>query len=216
VFSSIDNLYPAGDGLSTIAASSERFLKHHNSPVFEAFSLTQFAQLIVAVQEAINIFSACRSQYGDAWLIAQGLDSGLDIDETFIANYEHLLVYLLAELAEALARKALEELLRGGYDKRQRKLLAWFSEFAEKPQPLSTSFPWTIKPSLAVLWGVCWMFYDHDSTDLGFKAGNSRVRKDKVLQHLDFPSVQWNTPASSDCKFLLLLRYCGGLQWRFS
>ena len=28
------------------------------------------------------------------------------------------------------------------------------------PMSTSISWPWTVKASLAVLWGVCWMFYD--------------------------------------------------------
>jgi hypothetical protein len=154
-------------------------------------------QLLVAVLDAINVLSECRLQYGDEWLRAQGLAVGLSIDENFIANYEHMLLRLQTALVEALARKALGELLHGGHDKKQRKLLSWFTEFAEKPQPLSTSFPWTIKASLAVLWGVCWMFYgSRDSQPTG--GGNDRVRLDRVLQNLD---LQWDTGASSECKY---------------
>jgi hypothetical protein len=36
---------------------------------------------------------------------------------------------------------------------------SWFSEFPAGRRPVSTTWPWTIKPALAVLWGVCWMFY---------------------------------------------------------
>jgi hypothetical protein len=183
-----------------VASNSELFLKHSNAPIFEGYSLNQIIQLLVTVREALGTFAACRLQYGDDWLTAQGVHLGLDIDELFIANYEHLLLRLQAELTHALARKALEELLRGGHDKRQRKLLSCLSEFADKPMPLSTSFPWTIKPSLAVLWGVCWMFYDRDSNDRAAKAGN-RVRQDRMLQHLDPSYVQWSAPASSACKF---------------
>jgi hypothetical protein len=201
LLSAVDNLNPAELALSTVAGSNKLFLKHGNAPIFEGYSLKQTIQLLVTVHEAISTVAAYRMQYGDDWLVAQGLDFGLDIDEIFVANYEHLLLRLQAELAQALTRKALEELLRGGHDKRQRKLLSWFSEFAEKPHPLSTSFPWTIKPSLAVLWGVCWMFYDRESNQPDARAGD-RVRRDRVLQHIDFRStVQWNAPASSDCKF---------------
>jgi hypothetical protein len=185
--------------LSTVAGDNGLFLKHHNAPIFEGYSLKQTVQLLVAVTEAISTVADARLRYGTDWLVAQGLDFGLDMDENFVANYEHLLLRLQAELTQALTRKALEELLRGGHDKRQRKLLSWFSEFAEKPRPLSTSFPWTIKPSLAVLWGVCWMFYDRDASEHDGRS-DGRVRTDRVLQQLDFPSVQWNTPASSDCE----------------
>ncbi|KAH7371271.1 hypothetical protein BKA66DRAFT_573006 [Pyrenochaeta sp. MPI-SDFR-AT-0127] len=188
-------LSPAGSTLSSIASSDKLFLKHQPAPISEGCSLDQTVRLLVTVQEALNVLAECRSQYGDAWLLDQGLDVGLNIDESFIANYEHMLLRLRAELINALARKALEELLHGGHDKKQRKMLSWFTEFAEKPQPMSTSFPWTIKPSLAVLWGVCWMFYNSPPGEQAAKGGNDRVRQTKVLQHLDFP---WNTPASSD------------------
>jgi hypothetical protein len=32
------------------------------------------------------------------------------------------------------------------------------SEYSSGKRPASTTWPWSIKPSLAVLWGVCWMF----------------------------------------------------------
>jgi hypothetical protein len=120
------------------------------------------------------------------------------MDDNFIANYEHMLLRLRAEIIDALARKALEELLRGDHDKKQRKLLSWFTEFAGKPQPLSTAFPWTIKSSLAVLWGVCWMFYDRSPDKEAADFSNSRVPQNILLQSLDLP---WTTRASSECRF---------------
>ena len=38
----------------------------------------------------------------------------------------------------------------------------WFSEWPSGHRPLHTSWPWNIRPSLVVLWGVCWMFFDHN------------------------------------------------------
>ncbi|KAI4674722.1 uncharacterized protein J4E84_010463 [Alternaria hordeiaustralica] len=179
-------LHVAGNAFSSIADSDRLFLKHDNASILEARSMNETIQLLVAVHEAINVLAGCRRQYGDDWLLAQGLDLGLILDENFIANYEHLLLRLQTDLIESLARKALEELLCGDHDKRQRKLLAWFTEFAEKPQALST-FPWTIKPSLAVLWGVCWMFYEG--------TGKDRVPYNNVLHNLN---LSWDTDASSD------------------
>jgi hypothetical protein len=41
-------------------------------------------------------------------------------------------------------------------------LLPYFllSEFPNRLRPPCTTMPWTIWPALAVLWGVCWMFYE--------------------------------------------------------
>jgi hypothetical protein len=142
-----------GSALSAIAGSEKLFLKHDISPILECSS-NKLVRLLAAAQEAVQTLADCRLQYGDGWLVAQGHYNGLVLDENFMANYEHLLLWLQAELVEALACRALEELLHGRYNKKQQKLQGWFTEFAEKPRPLGSSFPWTIKPSLAVLWGV--------------------------------------------------------------
>ena len=41
----------------------------------------------------------------------------------------------------------------------------WCAEFANNLRPVSTTWPWSIRPSLAVLWGVCWMFYSPQQGD---------------------------------------------------
>lgn len=49
----------------------------------------------------------------------------------------------------------------------ERKWLArvsWFTEWPNGQRPLSTTWPWNIRPSLVVLWGVCWMFYANVSS----------------------------------------------------
>ncbi|KAE8846344.1 hypothetical protein HRS9139_00911 [Pyrenophora teres f. teres] len=179
---------------STLAANDKLFIKHSNARIAEACTLNETIQLLVDAHDAINVLSECRLRHGDEWLLAQGLAAGLVLDDKFVANYEHLLLRLQTELMEALARKVLEELLRGGHDKKQRKLLSWFTEFAAKPQALSTCFPWTIKPSLAVLWGVCWMFYNGAPGERAL-SGKDRIPLDAVLQNI---SLQWDTGASSD------------------
>lgn len=157
MLSSVDELLgPTEQALSATASDNELFFKQCNSPILECRSLDDIVQLLVATHQALQTLSYCRSQFSDTWLAAQSQYHGLDIDETFVANYEHLLLRLQTELINAQARKVLDEILhpQGRYNKKQRKLLGWFNEFAEKPRPLSTSFPWTIKASLAVLWGV--------------------------------------------------------------
>lgn len=188
--------------------------------------MNETIQLLAAVHGAINVLADCRRQYGDSWLLAQGVEAGLVLDDSFIANYEHLLLRLQTDVVAALSRKVLEELLRGGHDKKQRKLLGWFAEFAEKPQALSTSFPWTIKPSLAVLWGVCWMFYEWAGQGQGqgeeqqqqqqqqMNSERARVPLDCVLQNI---SLGWDGGASSDCRCCTLPWACvldtaGGLE----
>ena len=48
---------------------------------------------------------------------------------------------------------------------RQRITKDWFTEYARNQRPLSTTWPWSIKPSLAVIWGVCWMFYGDEGSN---------------------------------------------------
>jgi hypothetical protein len=162
MLSSADSrLSPSGSRLSEIAGNDELFLKQSTRPTFDGCSLHQVVRLLATAQEAVTTLSDCRLQYGDDWLLAQGQLNGLILDEKFIANYEHLLLQLEAELVRVLVHKALEKVfeepLHERHNKKQQKQLSWFTEFAEKPRPLGSSFPWTIKPSLAVLWGVSWV-----------------------------------------------------------
>lgn len=157
MLSSVDEMLgPTEKALSAVASDNGLFLQQGKSSILACRTLDDLVQLLVATYEALQTLSYCRSQFSDSWLVAQGQDLGLDVDEIFVANYEHLLLRLQTELINALARKVLDEILHPNEerDKNQRKLLSWFNEFAEKPRPMSTSFPWTIKPSLAVLWGV--------------------------------------------------------------
>lgn len=192
-----EKLSPPGSALSAIASDESLFLKQHTGLNLEACTLNDIIQSLAAVHEAITVLEACRSQYGDDWLINQGQDAGLNFDELFLANYEHLLWRLRTQLIDELARKALETLLLGGYDKKQQRLLSWFTEFADKPRALST-FPWTIKPSLAVLWGVCWMFYEHRGQN-NAQRSSMRVSQSALLQNVELP--QWGAPGSTDCEW---------------
>jgi hypothetical protein len=199
-----EKLSPPGSALSAIASDDRLFLKQDQGLNLEACNLNDIIQSLVAVHEAITVLEACRSQYGDDWLITQGHDAGLNFDELFIANYEHLLWRLRSQLIDALARKVVETLLHGGHDKKQQRLLSWFTEFSDKPRPLST-FPWTIKPSLAVLWGVCWMFYNSPDQNSAQRS-NLRVPQAAVLQNVELP--QWGAPGSDDCRWSLFHRSC--------
>lgn len=201
-----EKLSPPESALSAVASDDRLFLKQNTAANFDACSLNETIQSLVVVHDALKVLYACRAQYDDEWLVAQGREAGLNFDEAFIANYEHLLLRLQTELVDALGRKVLEALLLGSHDKKQRRLLAWFTEFADKPRPLST-FPWTIKPSLAVLWGVCWMFYNPSGRPNGPR-DNHRVPQAALLQNMQLP--QWGSPGSTDCKFAVALAAAKG------
>lgn len=48
-----------------------------------------------------------------------------------------------------------------------------FGVFPNRQRPRCTTMPWNLWPSLVVLWGVCWMFYDPWSDLAFFSYGQS-------------------------------------------
>ena len=70
-----------------------------------------------------------------------------------------------------------------------------FSVFPNKHRPPCTTMPWNIRPALVVLWGVCWMFYDHRSpidSSLHSSLEDEIIVPSscKVLPHLNFLLTQ--------------------------
>ncbi|KAL8982477.1 MAG: hypothetical protein Q9205_003025 [Flavoplaca limonia] len=110
----------------------------------------------------------------------------------FIANLDHILRCLRQAALEALIHhgmKALEEDLKQWHQSwlcgRQLDR-GWFSEWPGGRRPLSTTWPWNIRPSLVVLWGVCWMFYDNSTRSV------SQSRQQ--LEEREVASSSWLQP----------------------
>ena len=88
--------------------------------------------------------------------------------EKFLANLEHLLLCQRQSALDAIVHHYLnivEGALLLFYQQwlyRKSSLHDWFAEWPNGERPLSTTWPWNVKPSLIILWGVCWMFYDHN------------------------------------------------------
>ena len=99
-------------------------------------------------------------------------------NETFISNLLHLLLCLRTLAYAALIKirmKLLMPIITEWYSEwdkeqasqqnewKQQKIASrnqmWFAEWPGRRPPLNTTWPWLVKPSLMVLWGVCWMFY---------------------------------------------------------
>ena len=83
-----------------------------------------------------------------------------------IANLEHLLqclqqaayIALISDMLRAIEADLASWQHR--YWQQSRAIFhGWFSEWPNGQRPLNTTWPWNVKPSLVVLWGVCWMFY---------------------------------------------------------
>lgn len=112
-----------------------------------------------------------RQLSGSRSSLHKGLSSfGLRCEKS-LANLEHILRCLHQAALEALISNSLKrlegEVVNWYHYWRQRRLmcLSWFSESSNGRRSLSTTWPWNIKPSLIILWGVCWMFYpDGEST----------------------------------------------------
>ncbi|KAL8646460.1 MAG: hypothetical protein Q9226_006848 [Calogaya cf. arnoldii] len=116
---------------------------------------------------------------------------GLNQDKS-IANLDHILRCLRQAALEALIYHGMSKFQEDvrqwhQYWLRDRQLdHGWFSEWPGGRRPLSTTWPWNIRPSLVVLWGVCWMFYD-----------NSTRSKEQLRQQLEdgeAASSFWSQP----------------------
>lgn len=71
----------------------------------------------------------------------------------------NLRCYLEAYIAGSFGR-ALESLSEVVSRLREVFGIGWFFEWPSGRHPLNSTWPWAdVKPSLLVLWGVCWMFY---------------------------------------------------------
>ena len=96
-----------------------------------------------------------------------------------MANLEHLLRCIKQIALDAILRKYLtifeaHILHWHHYWQHQRRIdEGWFAEWPNGQRPLSTTWPWNVKPSLLVLWGVCWMFYGSS----GYNTRTTRNRR---------------------------------------
>ena len=102
---------------------------------------------------------------------AEGCLSGESTCEIFAAKTQHVLRSLRQIALDAILRHSHNVAednfppwrYRWRYSKRTGE--DWFTEWPNSRRPLSTTWPWNIKPSLVVLWGVCWMFYGPSGND---------------------------------------------------
>ena len=111
------------------------------------------------------------ARFRDAWIVdsASQLEDWSCDDPTkrakFVVNLEHMLLCIQQAALQAIIWQSLgfleDEIHHWREHWQQQKQFSdsWFSEWPSGRRPLSTTWPWNIKPSLVVLWGVCWMFY---------------------------------------------------------
>ena len=157
--------------MSTVAASNKLFVQRKADFTLEQqrLSLKELTELLVTVKDLLKTLKRATHSRG-AKTLAEGNEVlDLTLDETYIANLEHLLLCLRDQLLRLLVAR-LVELVHKHVIECQRDQSKhredWFFEFPDARHPLSTTWPWSIRPSLAVIWGVCWMFYDFNNSHL--------------------------------------------------
>ena len=106
------------------------------------------------------------------WQAAAGYD-GKAVDDLnmqkSLAHLKHVLrtmqhlafVYLLHLSLDSLRWD--DRPPRKDWEALKRHLNDWFAEWSGDRPPLNSTMPWNIKPSLVVLWGVCWMYYKNEA-----------------------------------------------------
>ena len=158
VLNLLDNATNTKDGgLAAIARDHSAFISRDKEFSLAKLSPHEVTDLCFAVKQL-------SSQLSDRTLVKGDELLALSLDDLSIANLEHLLLCLLHLLIQALTSEGLEQsqthqhLLDCQKDQSIHSE-EWFFEFPNAQHPLSTTWPWSLRPSLAVLWGVCWMFY---------------------------------------------------------
>lgn len=178
----------SGHDLDTIAKDNSLFLGRRSDFHVERLSLHELNELLVVVKDLLDTIRRISSVQEGVRTICEGNELlDFKVDRLYLANLEHLLLCLQYQLIRLLIGQCVELLHRHLLDCRRnqsRNIDEWFFEFPNVQRPASTTWPWSIKPSLAVIWGVCWMFYDHtgDNTALRFDAeGNMTDAQGTVL-----------------------------------
>ena len=157
--------------LSTVAANNKLFIQRKAEFTLDQdrLSLEELTEILVTVKDLLRTLKRATHSRGAKTLSEGNEVLDLTLDETYIANLEHLLLCLRDQLLRVLVAR-LVELVHKHVIECQRDQIKhsedWFFEFPDARHPLSTTWPWSIRPSLAVIWGVCWMFYDFNNSHL--------------------------------------------------
>lgn len=191
--------------LTTLATNNQHFISRKADLVVKRLSSKELYWLTVAVRDLINILAAPLHCGAVTEPFASTIETLLDL--TQIANLLHLLLCLQAQILRQLVHFCIE-LVRDHIaecQKNRSQLREKFFEFPDVRRPLSTTWPWAIKPSLAVLWGVCWMFFgpfDWEKEDSLIDFGHVQVSRRELEQLMSDPafinsSSQQDTPQRS-------------------
>jgi len=166
------NLALENHSLSELAADNDLLLEHGPNFDLRKYGKLDIVESLKLISQLLaSIRLAYQERYGENAI--PGLNGDLDYvrfldDLLFLANLESIILQLQASLLYQLffvhGRDLLIEDINRIYEeqkRRGRKCKDWFFVYPSGKRPLSTTWPWNIRPSLVVLWGVCWMFYSH-------------------------------------------------------
>ena len=149
--------------IDIVAKDNKLFLNRTTDFNVKRLSLKDLIELFVTVKDLLATLRRA-SHRSRVKRVCEGNEIlDVTLDETYVANLEHLLLCLQDQLIRLLITSCVElvhkHLIESQKD-RYKHCEDWFFEFPDSRHPLSTTWPWSIRPSLAVIWGVCWMFYD--------------------------------------------------------
>ncbi|WPH02546.1 Hypothetical protein R9X50_00541100 [Acrodontium crateriforme] len=149
--------------LGIVAANNKLFLRCLDGFDLKPLSLNELASLVIIVKDLLQILKEKTVQNSKIKTIVEGnevIDSTLD--ETYLANLEHMLLCFQDQILRLLVARLIglaQKHLIDCQKNQGKESDDWFSVFPDCRHPLSTTWPWSIKSSLAVIWGVCWMFF---------------------------------------------------------
>lgn len=160
---------PSDDKISSIAAHDQRFLDYDPQRATAINDASMLSHILDLTTQLLDRLKASPGSH--TWNHRKVNQSDCDHlkCEKFIANLEHLLRCLQQAIVEALIHNTLKLIdadilhCHSNWQQRRGDREGWFAEWPNGQPPLNTTWPWNVKPSLVVLWGVCWMFYDHNS-----------------------------------------------------
>jgi len=165
---------------------------------FDHLNAFQLGHCVDLIQEALHLtrWLGRSSNAAQRQRFVTFLVDGCDVEvfpdewEKLIANLEHMLLCLQNILVRTLNRKILGAVLIAALQRHHQRRYGpggecWAIKFQGSIGPLSTTWPWSIRPSFAVLWGVCWKYFDN-----AHRERNLRIRQRRQQQNLEaFTSV---------------------------
>jgi hypothetical protein len=185
--------------LTRVAADDKLLLSHAHDNLIDILvqhaTVPQAAYMFDSSTFLIGKLEALQSDKAKVWAESDADCKRLK-EESYTANLLHLLRRLQYLLFQVLVHRSITRLDEFAlhwqtYWQQQKKLGEdWFTEWPSGQRPLSTTWPWNIRPSLVVLWGVCWMFYTPEQ--------HNEDKPRSPAQQLVDESVGWTPSFSSE------------------